>query len=418
MRDLFVYALAGAGVAWSAVSATAAAPACGLSNGQAAKGEPIVIGAVVGATGPDDFSSSAKSAAAYFNCVNANGGINGRPVTYVSRDDQWSPEIASQVAAKLVTDQRVVAMVGSSSFVECEANAGFYAKNDIVSFSGAGVPRECFTSKSIAPFNAGPRMSLIQDAQFAHGTLHADSFVCISLNVPGMGDWACNGVAEWAVSQKLTSKTILIDPGSADATSTILEAASGKPDAIILGFSKGLTVALLNAAEQQDLGGKAKFLSGGGGYNAEVPASVGSYWNDRLWVNLELDLLDSTGSDNRNWQAVLAAYGQPSDPRDTFSQAGYLAAKAATTALLGIDPAKIDRQTAGAALRAVQGFKSDILCSDWYFGADAVGHNAVHATRMAMLSNGAFKPVAGCRGTEDPELAPLLKIEAGLPAHN
>ncbi|HXV97015.1 MAG TPA: hypothetical protein VEC93_01230, partial [Anaerolineae bacterium] len=42
---------------------------CGLGNGEEATGEPINVGAVVGATGPDDFSSAAKGAAAYFNCV-------------------------------------------------------------------------------------------------------------------------------------------------------------------------------------------------------------------------------------------------------------------------------------------------------------------------------------------------------------
>jgi len=72
-------------------------------------------------------------------------------------------------------------------------------------------------------------------------------------------------MAGWAESQGLASKTILIDPGSADASSTILQAAAEQPDAIVLGFSKGLTVALLNDAEQQDLGGKIKFIGGGDG---------------------------------------------------------------------------------------------------------------------------------------------------------
>ena len=39
---------------------------CGLNNGKPATGEPIPIGAVVGKTGPDDFSASGQAAAAYF----------------------------------------------------------------------------------------------------------------------------------------------------------------------------------------------------------------------------------------------------------------------------------------------------------------------------------------------------------------
>jgi branched-chain amino acid transport system substrate-binding protein len=409
MRYLALYTLIGVG---ALASVAQAKPVCGLDNGQQAAGDPIKIGAIVGQTGPDDFSSSAKSVKAYFDCVNANGGINGRPLQYFVKDDQWSPETASQVAAQLVTDEKVVAMVGNSSFVECAANGAFYKKNNVISFSGAGVPRECFTAENIAPFNAGPRMSLVQDVQFAHANLKANSFVCISLNIPGMGDWACNGVDEWAKRNNLKSKTILIDPGSADATSTILQAAAEKPDAIILGFSKGLTVALLNAAEQQDLGSKFKFVSAGGGYNAEVPEAVGAYWNDRLWVNLELNLLESEGKDNQNWRDVMDTYGSSSDPRDTFSQAGYLAARAATQAMLSIDAKSIDRETVSAALRKVTAIKSDILCSDWYFGDGLKQHNADNQTRMAILSDGKFKVVADCNATDDAELKPILEYEA------
>ncbi len=111
---------AGIAIAMSG-TASAAEPKCGLSNGKAASGAPIEIGAVVGRTGPADFSGSAQAAAAFFKCVNANGGINGRPVHYDVEDDQWNPETASQVAAKLVNDTKVVGMVGSSSFVECAA---------------------------------------------------------------------------------------------------------------------------------------------------------------------------------------------------------------------------------------------------------------------------------------------------------
>jgi branched-chain amino acid transport system substrate-binding protein len=99
---------------------------CGLSNGVTATGEAIQIGSIVGKTGPEDFSSSARAANAYFSCVNANGGINGRPIAYTIQDDTWNPEVASQAASKLVKDVQVVGMVGSSSFVECGANAKLY----------------------------------------------------------------------------------------------------------------------------------------------------------------------------------------------------------------------------------------------------------------------------------------------------
>ena len=46
--------------------------------------------------------TATKAAAAYFACVNASGGIHGRPVQYLVENDQWNPELAAQAASKLV----------------------------------------------------------------------------------------------------------------------------------------------------------------------------------------------------------------------------------------------------------------------------------------------------------------------------
>ena len=99
----------------NATPSEAASASCGMNNGQKATGAPIELGALVSKTGPDDFSSSAQSAAAYFDCVNANGGIHGRPIHYTTADDQWNPELSNQLATKLIVDQHVLAMVGNAA---------------------------------------------------------------------------------------------------------------------------------------------------------------------------------------------------------------------------------------------------------------------------------------------------------------
>ena len=94
-----------AALAFNDSAEAASAPKCGLNTGKAATGAPISIGGIVGRTGPADFSSSGDAAAAYFKCVNENGGINGRPIEYTLEDDAWKPEQAAQAAAKLVIDK-------------------------------------------------------------------------------------------------------------------------------------------------------------------------------------------------------------------------------------------------------------------------------------------------------------------------
>jgi branched-chain amino acid transport system substrate-binding protein len=65
---------------------------CGLGNGQKATGEPIMIGALATKQPGTDFSEIPRTTEAYFNCVNDNGGINGRPVkTSTSRPTRVRP---------------------------------------------------------------------------------------------------------------------------------------------------------------------------------------------------------------------------------------------------------------------------------------------------------------------------------------
>ena len=60
---------------------------CGMGNGKPATGKPIKVRALTTASGGIDFSSAPRSATAFFKCVNANGGINGRPIDYAYGDD-------------------------------------------------------------------------------------------------------------------------------------------------------------------------------------------------------------------------------------------------------------------------------------------------------------------------------------------
>ena len=386
-------------------------PVCGMNTGKPASGEPIPIGAVVGKTGPDDFSASALAAQAYFKCVNANGGIHGRPIDYTIVDDQWNPEVAAQVATKLVKDRKVVAMVGNSSFVECGVNGKMYGQEDLMVIAGVGVPRECFFAKNYVPVNAGPRVSATVVGMHMAQAYRARKMACIIPNIPSLGNWACDGLKNWGEANGVAVEVITIDPGSPDATSTVLQAAAAKPDAIVLNVPKGIMVPMLAAAEQQGLARKIRFGSSTPAYNADVPKAIGAAWNNNLDIHLEFMPVESAGADNLNWKATMDAYATRNAPRDSFAQAGYLAARMATEALLKMDPKKIDRASLSTALRAITGFKSDILCRPFYVG-DGARHNANSSGPIAQVSGNGFKQVSqGCLAAGDPELKDLRLTE-------
>jgi ABC-type branched-subunit amino acid transport system substrate-binding protein len=66
--------------------------------------DTITIGAHFPLTGiaAPGYSEIPLGAQAYFDYVNANGGVNGRKIKYIARDDGYNPTNTSQVTNELV----------------------------------------------------------------------------------------------------------------------------------------------------------------------------------------------------------------------------------------------------------------------------------------------------------------------------
>jgi branched-chain amino acid transport system substrate-binding protein len=69
----------------------------------------IKIGNINPYSGPASaYGLIGKTIAAYFNKVNAEGGVNGRKITFISYDDGYSPPKAVEQARKLVESDEVL----------------------------------------------------------------------------------------------------------------------------------------------------------------------------------------------------------------------------------------------------------------------------------------------------------------------
>jgi ABC-type branched-subunit amino acid transport system substrate-binding protein len=74
----------------------------------------IKVGNTTAYSGPASaWSMSAKSAAAYFKKINAEGGVNGRKVIFISYDDGYSPPKAVEQARRLVESDEVLLIFGA-----------------------------------------------------------------------------------------------------------------------------------------------------------------------------------------------------------------------------------------------------------------------------------------------------------------
>ncbi|MGE4481956.1 ABC transporter substrate-binding protein [Acidocella sp.] len=390
---------------------------CGLGNGQPATGAPIVVGAVVGKTGPADFSAGAAAARAYFACVNANGGIHGRPVKYIIEDDQWNPQIAAQVAAKLVNVDHVVALVGSGSFVDASANAAFYAKNNVLSLSAACPERGCYEASNMAAVDAGPAASGLAAEQYAVKYLGAKSVVCITINMPNSGNWSCQLDNDWMKAHGLTGTQVLINGGSIDMTSALLQAEAQNPDTILLNLPAPYAIAALKAAVDQGVQDQYHFIGETTLYDPAVPSALHGQWDGKLFIQTATTPIDGKGPDATLWREVMKKYGvsdaAATARMDAFSQEGFVAARVFVKALLEMNPADIDRANVTKEIRAMPPYKTDLLCRPWYFGPG--NRHYPNRTGLIVTPEGkGFKTVHDCLTAESSYFAPIVAEEKKL----
>ena len=243
----------GAGAAGPVGSGTASATkaVCGMGTGKKATGKPIKLGGIDMLIPGVDFTTVGKFADAYFKCVNDNGGINGRPIKYTLYDEALNPTQEASLAKKLVESDKVVGIVGNTSFAECGTNWKYYKSKGFVVI-GAGVQAECYGTPSFAEVNMGPRYSNIGAAQRLV-KLGAKSLVVASPDT--ISAYADGGVAKVATAAGIPSHIFPIKLPITDANSTILQLvqAAGDGGGVILDFTPDSAPALMQAAISQGL---------------------------------------------------------------------------------------------------------------------------------------------------------------------
>ncbi|MFC9673480.1 ABC transporter substrate-binding protein [Streptomyces sp. NPDC056949] len=104
-----------------------AANACGTKSPSAGDDKIIKIGAWYPLTGPlASFGIPERAGAdAYFKSVNARGGINGRTIDWVVKDNANDPQQTVQIARRLVDQDEVVAIVATNGTSQTQATFPF-----------------------------------------------------------------------------------------------------------------------------------------------------------------------------------------------------------------------------------------------------------------------------------------------------
>src|SRR6516164_8207709 len=266
----------------SASTSTVSTSQCGSKPGQAASGTPINLGSIVTDSPQANFTDIANMAQAYFNCVNANGGVNGHPIKYFIQKEQINPAQIASEAKQLVTSDNVVGIVGNTSIIECTINHSYWEKLGFFLID-SGIAPECYSTSNSAAVNMGPRYSSDGAVQYALAQ-HVSKVVFDQANVPGTGYIAAgpNALAK-AANTPIADLTENVPITAANSVAIKEVNAAGPNGAVILNFTPPQALVILQAAQKLGLENRVKLWGCSTPCNTDFLAtSLGPKWNKKL----------------------------------------------------------------------------------------------------------------------------------------
>jgi len=336
---------------------------CGMGTGKKATGAPIKFGSINMLIPGVDFTTMSKVVDGYFKCVNDNGGIHGRPITYIQYTENLDPALEASLARKLVESDKVVGIVGNTSFAECGTNWRYYKSKGYVVL-GAGVQAECYSTPNIVESNMGPRYSNVGAAQ---ALIRAGVKKIAIASPEAISAYADGGVADLGKQNGVAVKIFPTHVPVTDASSQLLQMYQfvGDGNGIMLDFTPDTAPAFMKAAIQMGIVDKVKWGSSTPIANT-LMAQQFPQFDGHLWINQEFSNIDpKVGPDTRLMLAILAKYTKVVP--QAFAQMGYMDAKFATQALLSVK-GPITAKSYNAAVRRLKNVKTDMLCKPWYVG--------------------------------------------------
>lgn len=369
-------------VAFAAVCLAAAG--CGSGGGSSG---PIRIGAISSLSGVPTFPESTAAARAVFDDVNAAGGVHGRKISYLVEDDKNDPAAAVQAARDLVGNKGVVALAGSASTIECQANAAYYVRQKVDAVQGTGVDPACFGSPNISPANVGPFKLTTAMLYYAAKDLGLTRLCNMDIILGGTRDAYARAVTEFTTltGVRLTLNDTTL-PAQGDWTPYVLKAAQAHCQAVLTNLTEPMVVQWMKAVQAQRVTG-VKWLFLAPAYTTTMPGAVGRA-GAGLLAGTEFTPFTADSLATKDWADTMRRHKVP---LSAFAQGGYLAAKHLTAVLDGIG-GTIDRAAVTKALRAMNPISSPMTGTPYVFGPGRT-HNPNRATQVMELTGNGWRTV-------------------------
>jgi branched-chain amino acid transport system substrate-binding protein len=393
-------AVSGGGVAAPAAPGASARPAAGGGSGpvaaRAASGPAgvangvITVGGIFDETGPFDATTHRDTVRAYFDEVNAAGGVNGYKLQLIDCDSAFDPTRAHQCSDRLM-NQGILAMVGSLSVSGEQAEVPYLASKGVPVIGGLGLPAE-FQS----PLSYPVSMNILAEGVNAIATHAKDLSIqhpaILVVNSPASapGEQALidalhrNGIQEKSAD--------LVEATKPDYTDIAVKLRLEGADSVIGVLDPFSYARMFQAFDRQ--GYHPKILCPGlDKPSAEKQYGQAVYGSESLTWYLEPDEHLASPAMNEYLSTVQHYYPNQVAGLDVYTEGSWIAAKVFVEGLRRIGPQPVTPASLVTALNGIRNFDTGLTVPLTY-GAGAT-HDPNHCVQWIRNQQGTWHTYSG-----------------------
>lgn len=288
-------------------AAAFAASSIAFAQTQGVTDKEIVLGIITDLSGP--IALYGKEARNAFQMkadeINAAGGIHGRKIRLVVEDNGYDPKRALLAAQKLVTRDKVFAILGHLGTATNMAALPILIENKVYNFLPQGASKDLYEPPSPYKIGLAPSYSSMASASLAY-LLTKKSYKRIGILYQDdeMGQDVLLGMERQlkSANQSLVEKASY-KRGATDFSSQIAKLKAADCDLVLLGTT--LREAVGAVAEARKLGFNPEFLASVASYSTQVPALGGKAMDGMYGATfIQIPYPDDPNAAVRNYYAA------------------------------------------------------------------------------------------------------------------
>jgi branched-chain amino acid transport system substrate-binding protein len=298
-----------------------------------------------------------KGMEVYFKHVNDSGGINGRKIDFIYRDDQYNPSKTPGVVRELVEQQNVFALVGGIGTANGRAVADYLEQKNVPLFTPASGDRFWSEGGKKNVYTVFPKYvtegEIIGD--YIGRELKAKR-VAVLYQDDDFGKQGLEGVEKGLARHDKTKLVLKVttQPTDTDLSGQVSQITEQKPDVLVLYTApkQGVTAVKMLAAQKK----KPQIVTSFVLSDPVLFKLAGDAWDGTI-TSAASTLPDQDDPAVAKYKQILDKYGAGKLPAGTFTMSGFLFAMPLSEALqrAGKD---LTRDKFYTALQSIQNWNS------------------------------------------------------------